>query len=72
MNEKDIARINELYHKQKSEGLTDEEKDEQAKLRKAYVESIRRNMQGTLDNVSILNPDGSVTPLAELRKKKKK
>ena len=72
MNEKDIARINELYHKQKSAGLTDEEKAEQAKLRKEYVASIRRNMQGTLDNVSILNPDGSVTQLAELRKKKKK
>lgn len=71
MNEKDIARINELYHKSKNEGLTDLEKEEQAKLRKAYVESIRRNMQGTLNNVSILNPDGSVTPLSSLRKKKK-
>lgn len=72
MNEKDIARINELYHKSKNEGLTDAESEEQARLRKAYLAGIRRNLQGSLDNVSILNPDGSVTPLLELRKKKKK
>ena len=34
----DIKRINELYHKSKSEGLTPEEKQEQVKLREAYIE----------------------------------
>ncbi len=69
MNESDIKRINELYHKQKEQGLTEEEKAEQALLRRNYLESIRKNMRGNLDNVSIVNPDGSITRLSDVRKK---
>ncbi len=72
MNEADIKRINELYHKQKEIGLSDKEKAEQAALRKQYIESIRKNMRGSLDNVSIINPDGSVTNLSDVRKKHKR
>ena len=61
-----IARINELYHRSQEVGLTEEEKLEQAKLRQDYVASIRNNLQATLNNVSILNEDGTVT---ELKKK---
>ncbi len=60
MDEK-IARINELYHKAKAEGLTEEEKEEQKVLRADYVRSFRENLRATLDNVSILEPDGTVT-----------
>lgn len=56
-----IARINELYHKSKNEGLTEEEKAEQATLRKEYVKSFRDNIRATLDQIEILEPDGSVT-----------
>ncbi len=63
MDNTKIQRINELYHKSKNEGLTEAEKAEQQKLRKEYVEAIRASMRGTLDNVSIVNEDGSVTPL---------
>lgn len=66
MTEEKIARINELYHKSKSEGLTPEEKIEQAKLRQEYIEAIRTDLQSTLNHVSILNPDGTIT---ELKKK---
>lgn len=69
MNELKIARINELYHKSKEKGLTVEEKEEQAKLREEYIAAIRANMRGTLNNVSILNPDGTVTELATKTKK---
>lgn len=69
MTEEKIARINELYHKSKSEGLTSEEKMEQAKLRQEYIQAIRADLQSTLNNVSILNPDGTVT---ELKKKHEK
>lgn len=62
MDEKQIARINELYHKSQKEGLTEEEKEEQIKLRQDYIIAIRKNMRGTLDQVSFVNPDGSVTP----------
>lgn len=60
-----IDRINELYHKSKKEGLTPEEKNEQEHLRKEYIRCIRENMRGTLDNVSFVNPDGSVTKAGE-------
>lgn len=60
MDEK-ITRINELYRKSKAEGLTEEEKEEQKNLRADYVRSFRENLRATLDNVSILEPDGTVT-----------
>ena len=60
MDMRDIERINELYHKSKAEGLTPEEKEEQARLRRAYIDAIKNNLRGTLDNTKILNPDGSV------------
>ncbi len=72
MTEKEINRINELYHKSKKEGLTDEEKAEQAKLRQDYILAVRKNLRGTLNNVSILEPDGSVTELKKVAKRKAK
>ena len=66
MNDEKIARINELYHKMKATGLTDEEKQEQQALRKEYIAAIRADLQSTLNNVSILNPDGTIE---ELKKK---
>lgn len=68
MNDLKIARINELYKKMKAEGLTEEEKQEQQTLRQEYIQAIRNNLRGTLDNVSILNPDGSVTELKSKNK----
>lgn len=59
--EEKIARINELYHKSKQEGLTEAESKEQAELRKEYVRSFRDNIRAALENVSILEPDGTVT-----------
>ena len=58
-----INRINELYHKSQKEGLTDEEKKEQAKLRAEYIANVRNNLRSQLDNVSIQNPDGSIVNL---------
>lgn len=63
MNEKKIQRINELYHLDKSIGLTPEQKKEQKKLRAEYIQSVRANLRGQLNNISIQNEDGTVTPL---------
>lgn len=63
--EERIARINELYHKSQAEGLTDEEKKEQAKLRAEYIANVRGNLRAQLDNMSIQNPDGTITNLGE-------
>jgi uncharacterized protein YnzC (UPF0291/DUF896 family) len=68
MNEIRITRINELYHKSQTAGLTEEEKQEQTMLRKEYIAAIRGNLRGTLENVSFVNPDGSVTKASELKK----
>lgn len=65
MNEEKIARINELYHKSKAEGLTEAEKKEQADLRREYIESVKMNLRGQLNNISIQNPDGTITDLGE-------
>jgi uncharacterized protein YnzC (UPF0291/DUF896 family) len=66
MGDLNIARINELYHKsQTAEGLTPEEKEEQAALRKNYVASVRANLKGQLDNINIQEKDGSITNLGE-------
>lgn len=67
-----IKRINELYHKQKGVGLTEEEKVEQAKLRRDYIDSVRANLKGQLDNINIQEKDGSITNLKEKYGNKKK
>lgn len=61
MDSTQIQRINELYHKSQEEGLTEEEKQEQVKLRSDYITAIRKNLRGTLEQVSFVNPDGSIT-----------
>lgn len=65
MDEKKIARINELYRKSKAEGLTETEKKEQKVLRQEYLDGIRRNLRFQLNNIDILEKDGSVVNLGE-------
>lgn len=64
LNEK-IKRINELYHKSQAEGLTEEEKVEQAKLRRDYIDAVKGNLKSQLDNIDIKEKDGSITNLGE-------
>jgi len=65
MEQSKIGRINALYHKSQSVGLTEEEKEEQAALRKEYIAAIRTNMRANLNNISIREKDGSITDLGE-------
>lgn len=67
MDEKRIARINELAAKSRSEGLTEEEKNEQAQLRAEYIAAYKQSLIGHLENVRIVDEKGNKTPL---RKKK--
>lgn len=60
----DIERINELARKAKAEGLTDEEKAEQAKLRRAYIDSVVGNLRAQLDNTYIKSESGEVVKLS--------
>lgn len=65
MDDMKIARINELYKKSKAEGLTTEEKKEQALLRKEYIADFRRNLVGQLNNIDVKQEDGSIVNLGE-------
>lgn len=54
MDEK-IARINALARKAKSAGLTDAEKEEQARLRRDYIDSVKANLKSQLDSLYVLD-----------------
>ena len=55
----DINRINELARKQRTVGLTEEEKQEQQVLRRQYIDSVVGNLRGQLDNTYIQQEDGT-------------
>lgn len=54
-----IARINELAAKAKAEGLTAEETAERDKLRRIYIDNVKANLTGQLENTYIVYPDGT-------------
>lgn len=60
-----IDRLNELYHKSQALGLTREEQEEQAGLRKEYLADIRSSLRNSLNRISIQEADGSVTELGK-------
>lgn len=68
MEQPKLDRINELYRKSQAEGLTEAEKQEQQELRAEYIRLVRANLRGTLNNISLLNPDGTVTELSQKNK----
>ena len=63
-----IDRINALAHKQKSVGLTEEEKVEQAKLRREYLDAVKGNLRAHLNNIDIKEKDGSITNLGSQKR----
>ena len=65
MTQEKIDRINALYRKSKAEGLTEAEKTEQALVRKEFVASVKANLQSQLNNIDMVNEDGSVENLGE-------
>ena len=55
-----IKRINELAAKAKTaEGLNAEELAERDKLRRIYIDSVKANLVGQLENTTIVYPDGT-------------
>ena len=69
MEKEKIARINFLANKSKTEPLTDEEKAEQAELRRQYIAEIRASFGAMLDNTVIQYPDGSRENVKDRNKK---
>ena len=60
-----IARINVLAKKARTEGLTEEEIIERDKLRRIYIDSVKANLTGHLENTYIVRPDGTKTKLGK-------
>ena len=50
-----LVRINELAHKSKAEGLTEEEKSEQALLRAEFLAEIRADVKASLESIEIVD-----------------
>lgn len=58
MKKEDIDRINELARKAKTVGLTPEENEERAVLRRAYIDSVVGDLRQQLDNTYIVDSKG--------------
>lgn len=60
MTQEKIDRINALARKSKTaEGLTEAEKQEQAVLRREYIDSFKANLIGQLENTYIVDDKGN-------------
>ena len=70
MEKAKLDRINFLYRKSKAEGLTDEEKEEQAALRQEYIMEFRAQFTGIMDNTVIKRPDGTIEKVSDKKKAK--
>lgn len=53
MDEQLQLRINELAAKKKQQGLTVEEQAEQAELYRIYIDEIKEQLKGALENAGI-------------------
>lgn len=65
MEKKQLERISELTRLSRERELTAAEQEERQALRAAYIAEVRADLKGTLDNVSLKNPDGSIEPLKQ-------
>ena len=68
-----INEINRLAHKSKTEGLTDEEKIKQQKLRKEYITAFKSGFKAQLQTIKVVDANGNdITPKKLKDEKKKK
>lgn len=72
MTQEKIQRINELYRKSQAEGLSEAEKKDQDLLRKEYIANVKKNLRNQLNNIDMVNDDGSVENLGEKYGNKKR
>jgi len=59
ITQEQINRINELARKSKAEGLNEEEKQEQAVLRRAYIDSFKASLVSNLENTYVMDEKGN-------------
>lgn len=69
MTDEKIARVNALAKKSRTpEGLTAEEKAEQASLRREYIDAMKGSLKKQLDNTVVVDANGNRMPLKQKRK----
>ncbi|MCI9050192.1 MAG: DUF896 domain-containing protein [Coprobacillus sp.] len=66
-----IKEINELAHKSKTIGLTDEEKERQQELRQAYLRAFRSGFKQQLKNIKVVDANGQDVTPHKIKKMKK-
>ena len=59
MEQAKIDRINELARKSKAGPLTEEERMEQARLRREYLDAVTGSLQRQIDNLVIIDEHGN-------------
>lgn len=72
MSDEKIARINELAKKKKESGLTGAEAEEQKVLRQEFLAEFRKNFRRDMDRIEIVEKDGTVRTLKDVRNEKSK
>ena len=65
ITQEQINRINELARKSKSEGLTEAEKEEQAVLRRVYIDAVKASLTANLDNTYVMDRKGNKRKLGK-------
>ena len=55
MEKAKLDRINELAHKAKAEGLTEEERKEQHRLRQEFLDEIRADVKASLESIEFVD-----------------
>ena len=68
MTDEKLNRINELAHLSKERELTEEEKIEQAALRKQYIAEWRRGAEQVLENIYLVDEHGTQRKLPKKKK----
>ena len=63
MKQQEIDRINELSRLSRERELTQEEQAERARLRRAYIDSVKANLEAQLQNTYIVDEKGNKSPL---------
>lgn len=51
----EIKRINELAKKAKTEGLSEQEKQEQQVLRQKYIDAVKASLRANLESIRIVD-----------------
>ncbi|WP_279080537.1 DUF896 domain-containing protein [Lactobacillus apis] len=65
-------RINELYHKKETQGLTKEEEEERQKLHKEFIRNFRAGFKQDVEDLVIVDKNGKEVTSEKAKKAQRK